>query len=60
MGVLDLAQATFGITTIAILSADTGENPTVGYVARQAMRSPLLIFCAAGLILNLTGTRDLL
>ena len=60
MGVLDLAQATFGITTIAILSADTGENPTVGYVARQAMRSPLLIFCAAGLFLNLTGARDLL
>ena len=60
MGVLDLAQATFGITTIAILSADAGENPTAGYVARQAMRSPLLIFCAAGLILNLTGARDLL
>ena len=40
MGVLDLAQSTFCIVTIAILTANAGENPTPGYIFRQALRSP--------------------
>ena len=57
IGVLDLAQSTIGIVTIAILAAKTGENPTPGYVIKQVLRSPLLILSAAGLILNLSGAK---
>ena len=60
MGVLDLAQSTFCIVTIAILTAKTGENPTPGYIFKQALRSPLLIFSVAGLLLNLSGAKLLL
>ena len=60
MGVLDLAQSTFCIVTIAILTADTGENPSPGYILRQVLRSPLLIFSVAGLILNLSGAKIML
>lgn len=60
MGVLDLAQSTFCIVTIAILTANAGENPTPGYIFRQALRSPLLIFSVTGLVLNLSGAKLLL
>ena len=60
MGVLDLAQSLFCIVTIAILTADTGENPTPASIARQVLRSPLLLLSLAGLLLNLSGAKELL
>ena len=60
MGVLDLAQALPCIATIAILTADAGENPTPGAIAGEVLRSPLLLMSVAGLILNVTGGKDLL
>ena len=57
MGVLDLAQALICIATIAVLTADAGENPTPGAIAKEVLRSPLLLMCAGGLILNVTGAK---
>ncbi len=55
MGVLDLTQAVVAIPTIAILSADAGENPTVGQILKKVLTSPFLIMSLLGLTLNLTG-----
>lgn len=55
MGVLDLAQAVTAYPTIAILSADTGENPSVGSIVKKVVTSPLLIMSMLGLALNLSG-----
>jgi uncharacterized membrane protein (Fun14 family) len=60
MGVLDVAQSIVAIPVIAILSADTGKNPSVGYVVRQVIRSPLLLMSLLGLALNLTGAISVL
>ena len=60
MGVLDVAQSIVAIPVIAILSADTGKNPTVGYVTKQVFRSPLLLMSLLGLFLNLTGAMEVL
>lgn len=60
IGVMDLAQSLFCIVTIAILTADTGENPTPASIIKQVLRSPLLLFSAAGLLLNLTGAKGML
>lgn len=60
MGVLDVAQSIVAIPVIAILSADTGKNPSVGYVVKQVFRSPLLLMSLLGLTLNLTGAIDVL
>lgn len=57
MGVLDLAQAVVAFPVIALLSADTGENPSAGEILRKVLKSPLLIMSALGLALNLTGIR---
>ena len=57
MGVLDLAQAVVAYPMIALLSADTGENPDVGEILRKVLKSPLVIMSALGLILNFTGVR---
>jgi len=45
---------------IAILSADAGENPTPAAIAKQVLRSPLLLLSLAGLLLNVTGAKDVL
>lgn len=55
MGVLDLAQAVTAYPTIAILSADTGDNPSVGGIVKKVLTSPLLIMSMLGLTLNLSG-----
>lgn len=55
VGVLDLAQAVTAFPVIAILTADVGENPTVGQIVRKVFRSPLLIMALLGLGLNLSG-----
>ena len=55
MGVLDLAQAITAYPTIAILSADTGENPTLGGIVKKVILSPLLLMSLLGLGLNLSG-----
>lgn len=60
MGVLDVAQSVVAIPVIAILSADTGKNPSAGYVAKKVFSSPLLLMSLAGLGLNLTGAMDML
>lgn len=60
MGVLDLAQSLFCIVTIAILTADAGENPTPGSIAKQVLRSPLLLLSLAGLLLNISGAKGAL
>lgn len=60
MGVLDLAQSVVAIPVIAILSADTGKNPSVGEVVKKVFKSPLLIMSLLGLVLNLTGGMDAL
>ena len=55
MGVLDLAQAPVAFPVIAILSANTGENPTPMGIFKKVMASPLLIMSLLGLALNLSG-----
>ncbi len=55
MGILDLAQAPAAFPTIAILSADTGENPSPKEITKKVLTSPLLIMSVLGLTLNLTG-----
>lgn len=60
MGVLDLAQSLVCIATIAVLTADAGENPTPFAIAKEVFRSPLLLMSLAGLLLNLTGMKGVL
>lgn len=55
MGVLDLTQAVTAYPVIAILSADAGENPSVGTIVKKVLTSPLLIMSMLGLGLNLSG-----
>lgn len=55
MGVLDVAQGFVSIPMIAILSTDTGKNPTAGYVLKKVVKSPLLIMSILGMVLNMTG-----
>ena len=55
MGILDLAQASAAFPTIAILSADAGENPTPKEITKKVLTSPLLIMSVLGLTLNLSG-----
>ena len=55
MGVLDLTQAVTAYPVIAILSADAGENPSVGKIVKKVLTSPLLIMSMLGLALNLSG-----
>ena len=55
MGVLDLTQAVTAYPVIAILTADTGENPTVSTIVKKVLASPLLIMSLLGLTLNLSG-----
>lgn len=57
MGVLDLAQAVVAYPVIALLSANTGENPSTGEIVRKVLKSPLVIMSALGLALNLSGIR---
>ena len=57
MGVLDLAQSLVCIPTIAILAADTGENPSPSAIVKEVFRSPLLLMSLAGLVLNLSGAK---
>ena len=60
VGVLDLAQMVTAFPTIAILSANVGENPSAGEIAKKVLKSPLLIMALSGLVLNLTGLADAL
>lgn len=60
MGVLDIAQGVVAIPVIAILTSDTGENPTIGYVLKKVLQSPLLLMSILGMTLNLTGAIDVL
>lgn len=55
MGVLDLTQSVIAIPTIAILTADAGENPSPAQIARKVTYSPFLIMSLLGLALNLGG-----
>lgn len=55
VGVLDLAQTVTALPTIAILSADVGENPSPKEIIKKMFSSPLLLMALAGLTLNLTG-----
>lgn len=55
LGVLDMTQVMIVCPVIAILSADTGENPTVSQLAKKALATPLMILSLLGLLLNLTG-----
>ena len=60
MGILDLAQNVIAIPVIAILSADTGKNPSATYVLKKVLQSPLLLMSILGLTLNLTGAMQIL
>lgn len=55
MGVLDLIQAVTAYPVIALLSTDTGDNPTVCRIIRNIFTSPLMIMSLLGLCLNLSG-----
>ena len=55
MGVLDLIQATTAYPVIAILTTDTGENPTAKEILKKVFSSPLMIMSLLGLFLNLSG-----
>lgn len=58
MGVLDLAQTLIAIPAIAILTAETGKNPSPLQIAGKVVRSPFLIASVLGLLLNLSGVAD--
>lgn len=58
MGMLDLTQAVMAYPVLAILSADAGENPSAGAIVKKVLLSPLVIMCALGLALNLSGVRQ--
>lgn len=60
MGVLDLTQSVLAIPVIAILAADTGKSPSLGYIIKQVIRSPLLLMSILGLAFNLSGFANLL
>lgn len=55
VGVLDLAQTITAFPTIAILSANVGENPKASEILKKVLKSPLLIMALTGLVLNLSG-----
>ena len=55
MGVLDLAQAVICYIAVAVLTSDTGENPTVLGIAKKVISSPVMIMAMIGLFLNLSG-----
>ena len=55
MGVLDLIQAVAAYPVIAILTTDTGENPTASEIVKKVFTSPLMIMSLLGLSLNLSG-----
>lgn len=58
MGVLDLTQAVTAYPVIAILTADTGENPSVSTIVKKVFSSPLMIMSILGLTLNLSGAGE--
>lgn len=60
VGVLDLAQTITAFPVIAVLSADVGENPSVGEIVKKVLKSPLLIMALLGLALNLSGAADVM
>jgi len=55
MGVLDLAQAPVAFTVIALLTADTGENPTPASILKSIFSSSMVKMSLLGLFLNLSG-----
>jgi len=55
MGVLDLAQAVAAYPCIAILSANTGDNPAPSAIVKKVLTSPLMVMSVLGLGLNLSG-----
>lgn len=55
IGILDLTQAVLAFPVIAILSADVGNNPSVGQIVRKVLSSPLMIMSFLGLALNISG-----
>lgn len=55
MGILDLTQAVLAFPVIAILSADAGNNPSVGELIKKVLSSPLMIMSFLGLALNISG-----
>lgn len=58
MGVLDMTQALIAIPVIAILTADAGENPSLGSIVKKVVMSPLLLMSVVALILNFSGAMD--
>ena len=55
IGVLDVAQMIPAFLTIAILTANAGENPSKKKILKKVIRSPLLIMSVLGLALNFSG-----
>jgi len=55
IGILDLTQAVLAFPVIAILSADVGNNPSVGQIVKKVLSSPLMIMSFLGLALNISG-----
>ena len=55
MGILDLAQAFAAYPTIAILSANAGENPKPADIVKKVLLSPFVIMSVLGLSINLSG-----
>lgn len=60
MGVLDMTQALVAIPVIAILMTNVGENPSVSFIIKKVIQSPLLIMSVIGLVLNLSGAAAVL
>lgn len=55
MGVLDVTQAIVAFPVIALLTANAGENPTPGQIAKKVLTSPLMVMSVIGLTLNFSG-----
>ena len=60
VGVLDIAQNIICVPVIAILTADTGKNPSPRTIVKKVLLSPLFLMSLLGLVLNLTGAMQVL
>lgn len=60
VGVLDMTQAVICLPVIALLSSDTGDNPSPAGIVKKVFSSPIMILGLSGLFLNLSGLAGVL
>lgn len=60
LGILDLSQALILIPTLSILTAPSDSSPNPKAIFLTTVKSPMIIMGGLGLLLNLTGLKDVL